>query len=509
MNLYLNRFLVILIFLSFVSTLSAEDQNNLGLVESVRFALKNQPLVLLSEQQVESAKGEYQVQGAPFDYQISMSAGIAHDNTPLTGIGRAITDVPKVESDITNYAFNLSRQLRSGIVISPHIQMVRTEDNLFNNSSPNQASLSALLQFPLMKGRGTSSTGAFEKAAKHDYDASLLLQRQVVAGVVLDTTLAYWKYVAASQNLQIARESEARASKLMNQIQSLIEAQEVPASEMKQLQANLADKSVQVSEAEQNLIEARHALGLIMGKPAQEISVLPLPSDDFPSPPEGMKNPSSVDLVDLALNRRADLLAFRKREESSDVLQVAAAKDLRPALDLNVNFGYAGLNEGGGFSRLFSPFKDNVAGLNTSAFIQYSWPIQNSSAQGTLVQRNAEKKQASLETEDLVRKIVSAVQVACAAVQNSSLESKKAEEAVTAFQEALQNEIEKLRLGISTLLDLISMEDRLTNAQRSRNQARLRYASAVIQLRFETGDLIAPDATEVSIDGIRLIQPPQ
>src|ERR1044071_8899851 len=164
MNFSISRLLFLVFCL--LPTLAFADPNGLGLLESVLYGVKNQPSVLLQNQQVQSAQGASQIQAAPFDYNVTVSAGRSHDNTPLTGIARRLVDISKVKSDVTQYDLTLSKELRSGVVISPNLQMNRTDDNLFNTTLPNQAAANVLFQVPLMKGFGTNSTGAPEQAAR-------------------------------------------------------------------------------------------------------------------------------------------------------------------------------------------------------------------------------------------------------------------------------------------------------------------------------------------------------
>jgi len=51
-------------------------------------------------------------------------------------------------------------------------------------------------------------------------------------------------------------------------------------------------------------------------------------------------------------------------------------------------------------------------------------------------------------------------------------------------------EQEKFRLGLATLFDAILTADSLANARLRLTDARLRFAAALVQLRFETGTLL-------------------
>ena len=65
---------------------------------------------------------------------------------------------------------------------------------------------------------------------------------------------------------------------------------------------------------------------------------------------------------------------------------------------------------------------------------------------------------------------------------------------------ALDGEREKYRLGAGQLVDVLTMEDRLTVAQQTLVSAELGYAQALTQLRFATGSIVAPDKAVQAVD---------
>ena len=70
----------------------------------------------------------------------------------------------------------------------------------------------------------------------------------------------------------------------------------------------------------------------------------------------------------------------------------------------------------------------------------------------------------------------------------------KARRGATLFGQAVTNEREKLRIGTSTILDVINTADRLSAAETRATDALIRYAVALDRVRFETG-LLLPAGT--------------
>ena len=109
-------------------------------------------------------------------------------------------------------------------------------------------------------------------------------------------------------------------------------------------------------------------------------------------------------------------------------------------------------------------------------------------------------RQAELRTLQTSQVIMASVITAVGGVRNAALQLQRAQKAVAASQAALDGEREKYRLGVGQLVDVLTMEDRLTVAEQSLVSAQLGYALALTQLRFATGSIVEPDQTVQSVD---------
>jgi outer membrane protein TolC len=95
---------------------------------------------------------------------------------------------------------------------------------------------------------------------------------------------------------------------------------------------------------------------------------------------------------------------------------------------------------------------------------------------------------------------MASVVTAVGGVRNAALQLQRAREAVASSQAALEGEREKYRLGVGQLVDVLTMEDRLTTAEQNQVTAELGYALALTQLRFATGSIVEPDKAVQSVD---------
>ena len=203
---------------------------------------------------------------------------------------------------------------------------------------------------------------------------------------------------------------------------------------------------------------------------------------------------------DLALGHRADYLAAKKREMEQRTLLTPARNGVLPQLNLNLSTGYSSLDEGTGVANFFSAPGRAPRGPDVGVGVTYQFPPSNNAAFGALMLAQSNVRQAELRTLQTSQAIMASVVTAVGGVRNAALQLQRAREAVAASQAALEGEREKYRLGVGQLVDVLTMEDRLTVAEQSQVTAELGYALALAQLRFATGSIVAPDQTVQSVD---------
>lgn len=479
-----------------------EPGNGITLLQAVKQTLIKQPSVLIAQSEIDIRAGVLQERIGEFDWRHVTSVSWEDKGRPLSERERLSTGKSKAETEVVIYQTGLEKKLRSGIVLGPDIELFRTTDRSFGEETRNEAGVNFNVVLPLLRGRGREATAAGEMAAEADLEASRLDLRHTVSATIVNTAQAYWKFIGARKQLDILKKAESRAESLVRDIRRLIRADERPAADLDYLLANLADKGTARIASEQRLLEARHGLGLAMGLSSEEVLSFPEPLDPFPDAKrEGIPLPSDKKrLIDLAFKHRADLMASKKMEESAKILLVGARNRTKPRVDLVLSAGYSGLNQGERFGDAASSFYSNTGGLNTFASLSYERPIGNHSARGRVAQQKAEHRKTVIGTSDRERKIYSAVAVAARDIRQRFEELEKAREAVTAHRRAADNEKEKLHRGMSTVIDIITMEDRLRNALLGEVRSHQNYADALVRLRFETGTLLSGDENGYSIE---------
>lgn len=486
----------------------------LTIVDAARVTISGQPDILLQQQQVNFNRGTLGLASSLFDPRVTASFSRGRDELPFTLAQKEQAQglFDSTVTNITSYRVGVEKQFRSGFLLSPSVEMQRQDLN-FEDLSPNRAVVSIVGTLPLLRGRSRDVVTATERAARSDVFASELDLQHTAAGAVARTAQAYWTYVAATRRLAVLVDAETRARTLVGEMQALIDGGNRPAAEIRQVQANLADRVAQRAFGEQSLVEARHGLGLAMGITIPLIETLAPPADDFPalSDDEALNVVAVERLVRGALQRRRDLEAVATRQTSATTLREQARDALQPQVNLVTALGYAGIDEGNEFWKLMTPLAPS--GFNISTSLVVDWATLNNRALGTLARSEAAYQQTTIQRQELARTIGSNVAVAADGVRRSATRVRSAREAAALYTAAVDDERQKLQIGLSTIIDLILTEDRLTQSLVSEVEASLGYAQAVTRLRFEAGSLIDEPSdgsapTAGAIDRLRLTTVP-
>lgn len=511
------RRLALAVLLSLGNPGAAWASGPLALLDAVHLTLSSNPDIQLQEKQVEYSRGVLQQATGQFDPVLSLNAGHSVENSPLNrqtrdGYADQGLFLDQVRNETTSYSLGVERRLRNGVLLAPSMGVTSTTGTLGDAAGqPPQAQgrISFSLRVPLLKNSGLAAAAA-EDAARLEWEAVSQEMRFRVSQAILNTATAYWGFLAARENLEIAREAESGVRRMLEDTKKLVAADELPAADLYVVRANLQDKSAARIAAEKSLHDARQKLGVTMGLPQPRIALIE-PLDGLPQPPmEFSALPEqSARLTVLAVTRRADLAAARLRQDSARARLGAARDNLKPQLDVAINVGYAGLAESSGARAITGGLEQNRAGANAGASLIYQWPFDNNAARGLYRQQAAIHDQSTLRAASSEREIGIGVQSALSDLMHSAALFRESGETVELYRIAVENEKTKHKLGTSTMIDVLSTHDRLLGARQNNVAYRLNTLSALARLNFETGTLLAGEASgQQSVRLERLVSVP-
>ena len=480
-----------------------------GLVDALQFTLDKHPALKIGQEQVVFSRAVRRQASGAFDTVIGTSLFQNRTNNPLTTFNQEEAGLLGIVTsdqitNVTTLDIGASKEFRNGVTVSPSVLNTRTTDNIYDIGGVNLTTLTIQVNVPLLRGRGRKVVGAAETAAAIEVEASLLDLNQTISGLLSTTASSYWNAVGAVRNLKVAQESEDRGKTYVENVQTLIAAGRVPKSEIYQVNANLATRAAARIGGEQNLVAARQQLALAMGMGIDQMAGVGTPVEDFPADDAqilaALGSRALQQFIDLALAQRADYLAAKKRETEQKTLLTAARNGVLPQLNLSLNSGYSSLEEGTGVLNFLGAPGHAPRGPDVGVGLTYQFPPSNNVALGALAQAESNYHQAELRTLQTSQSIVAGVVTAVAEVRNTALQLQKSRLAETASRAALEGEREKYRLGVGQLVDVLTMEDRLTTAEQNQVAAQLAFALALTQLRFATGTIVAPEKAVQSVD---------
>lgn len=457
--------------------------------------------------------------------------------TDLTDSIARLGEAPEFEEfEQARFTLELTKLFRTGVLLTPfvtagydHTQFPGKrngffEDRLDENGNPiltefgtplrrfvdfggknvedtYRAEIGFDVNFPLLRGRGVESVAARETAAAVDLEATSLVARHGAALSTLSTAISYWQLYAAQERIGVLERSLELQTKLVELTDQLIEGSVIPRVERARALAGQANSRSQLEGAARDLVSARLALARAMGVDVQGEGNAPLAEGPFPPAPaaDEIRALDQAAIAGSALDRRYDRLAARKLIDSGLVIAEGARRDLADRFDVALSASAAALGE-----RSFSNAIDRWTAPNGSLGFAWEHVFGNNSRIGRLEQSESVVRQRQISAADLERQIRIGVVQTVRSLEEAVARLASAEAAAGYFQETIDAEQEKLKLGASTLIDAILTEQQKTNADLALVTARQQVATLLAQLRFESGTMVSADdgGGTVSIEGL-------
>jgi len=487
---FVRPFLVLLFYAGTISAQDSYPEASLRLMEALRSSLMRHPALQEQQAEIDIAIGTREQVSGQFDWLLQ--SGLTHTRQNAL----AQSSVPLDTTNATTYGVSANRLLRNGILVSPSFQFQKTTDNLDFPNGANMSSGGLQVMLPLLRGRGRQAVAAQEDADNLQVRAARYDLNFLISQIMGNVAISYWNLVAACKRLIIAQDAEARGKAFVENTQLLINADHVPHNDIYEAKANLAQRSSFRITTELELATAQQQLKLDMGLRAEQMAdSLPEPADEFPASVDvSLPSDSTQSLryyIDEALRRRGDYLASVARARASHVVLDSTHNALLPQLNLTMGAGYSAFSQSPQPPAALS----HAGGPGATAGINYVFPFRDTAAHGAYLQAQATLKQSTLQTQELARNISQSVLVALQGLRSAGKRVGDASRSVEFFQASLTGAREKYHVGLGSVVEILTIEDKLTAALEDETDAQCSYAIALIQFRVATGTLVAADQT--------------
>jgi outer membrane protein len=391
--------------------------------------------------------------------------------------------------------------------------------NLFTSN------FSLILTQPLGQGRGAAATDSAERAAAANLEAARQQYQHQLSQSTLNTIDAYLNVAAAQDTVDLLEQSVAANRKILDGLRELFKKGEKARSDVDRVAARLADVEGSTEGARLSLLSARGSLATATGLKSEEVQVGPLVSQRLASAS------MDVDVASLANNAtslRRDLRAAEAQRDSAEILERAAAVNMRRRFDLSVTAGVSNAYYAPFFRVLKDEFVNDPTEQRESTVeyfnprgiwrawqkrwepqlavkLTFSVPFKNRTSEGKLVQAQATFHRSEIQAGNLARVINEQVTQQALVTQRARSEMEKVTESVKQHEVTWNATRQLFGSGDISLIDALVTEQDLTSARLNLVQARLAYTQALAQLRFQSGTLLKPGAggaESANLDGL-------
>ncbi len=375
--------------------------------------------------------------------------------------------------------------------------------------SPLSPQLNSNFQFRvtqhLLQGLGFAPNTRFIRIAKNNRELSDVAFRLQIITSVDQIENMYWDLVYAYENLRVKQESLAFSEKTLSDTKKQVEIGSLAPIEAVRAQSTVAADQQALTVAKTNLqlqqLIMKNALSRTLHDPVlANADVIPTSTMEVP---ENEQIQPTEDLVNQAIQHRAELIESRIQLNSQEQSNKAIRSSLLPTLDLYAYYGGYGLGgsqnptnlcgnpQNPGFGCSTTParsvsYSDTLNQLVNSTApdkgigLQLNIPLRNRAAQAVQIRGELEYRQAQM------------------AVEQNRASVASAQAAVDYAKQSLDAEQKKYQFGTSTTTAVLQTRSALANAESTLMSAMAAYEKARVELERSTGTLL--DKNGISID---------
>jgi outer membrane protein TolC len=397
-----------------------------------------------------------------------------------------------------------------------------TTNSTFSLLNPNLTSgFQFRLSQHLLQGFGFVPNDRLIRITKNNREISDVAFRLQVITTVDQIENLYWNLVYAYENVRVAQESLAFAQKTLSDTQKQVQIGSLAPIEVVRAQNTVAADQQSLIQAQTNLdlqqLLMKNAVSRTLQDPAL-VSAEVIPTTTMALPQQEPVVPVQ-DLINEALQHRADLVENRIDLTNRELSIKAIKNALLPSLDLFAYYGGSGLggvlspgapvctsstpkgtfcatvppafvsggpvSYGGALNQLVdSTAPDKGMGVTLNI------PIRNRQAQSVQVRSQLEYRQAQMRVQQLENQVRIEVRNAQFSVTQNRAAVQSAQAAVDLAKQSLDAEQKKYNLGASTSTNVLNYQSQLATAESNLVSAMAAYEKAQIEIGRATGLLL-------------------
>jgi outer membrane protein TolC len=465
------------------------ERQPISLTDSVLQALEHNLDISISRQTKESRLTDIVFEQSKFDPTLSLNAQynrlVSPLNRPILGFGQfGITpggDPAKFDQNVTSVTADLTQNLLTGanydINYSPQRTFVGGPNSFLFNPAYT-GGLSFTVTQPLLRNAGTEINRTLIRVAQNNAQIEQQVFADRVLTVMATVEQTFWELVFANENLKVAQSALKAAEELLASNRAKAKAGVMAVVEVLQAEAGVASRVEQILLAEKAIQDQEDQLRRLLNPAEQDLrqDVRLLPADQ---PMQALEAISLEEAIDVAMERRPEVVQANKNIETSDLNTRFAKNQLLPSLGAQGTVGLAGL--GGGMD---DTFQRNFGGefYNYGGGLVLSYPLGNRSAWSQYNKRQLEAKNAHASLQSVRQQIIVAVKEAVRRVQTDFRRIETTRSARILAEKQLQAEQERFKVGLSTTIFVLQFQRDLAIARGNELRAVIDYNKSLSNL---------------------------
>jgi outer membrane protein TolC len=478
------------------ATFDAAAAWRLDLGEALRLAVKQNLGVMLERNSVDIARLGITVARGLFEPTLDASYVHSSSRTPpaMSTEGTA-TEIVEFTDD--RWQLSVAQRLVTGTQLSIDWVSARSDSTLDTAVAPlnYRSTLSLTVRQPLL--RGFSLDTEIPRITLLQAQLGSERERQqlsvVVAEVVERTESAYWDVVQALFRYDLELRSHKRAEEQLALTRRQIDSGVLPPSDVISAESTLAQRKLQLVQAEETIAFAWDQLRGILNLPRDQWTKPILPID---VPRFERRETSADDALATALANRPELVQMKLDLQTASLAVRRAENDKLPQIDLGLTTSVVGQDEryGSALSQLSS-----AEGRGWSVFLNLTWtPLRRATKAAAEIERTKQQIVAT-QREQLVQQVWLAVRDAVRNLHSAARQVTAAARFRELAEKSLEVEERKFLNGTSSNFVVAQRQEELAAAQLSELTAVLGHTKAQTALARATGKLLGDRHIELGV----------
>lgn len=467
----------------------AVPRQAISLADAALRALQNNLDISISRRTKESRLTDIVFEQAKYDPLLSFNGqynrSIAPLNRPVLGFGGNVPGVggqpQPFDQNFLQGTVDMTQNLLTGanldLNFSPSRVFVAGQNQFLFNPA-YQSGLAFTLTQPLLRNMGTDVNKTFIRIAQNNAKVEEHVFLDRVLTVIATVEQTFWELVFTNENLKVAEAALKAAQNLLAENRAKAKAGVMSIVDVLQAEAAVASRVEQTLIADKAIRDQEDQLRRLMN-PAEEelrVDVRLMPENQ---PVVSLDPISLQEAIDVAMERRPEIVQANKNIESSDLNAKFAKNQLLPNLSFQGTAGLAGLGGSTG-----DMLKSSTSGdfYNYGAGLVLSFPLGNRSAISTYNKSQLEAQNAKTAFQSVRQQVIVGVREAVRRVQTDFKRIETTRSARILSEKQLQAEQERLKVGLSTTRFVLDFQRDLATAQGNELRAIVDYNKSLSNL---------------------------